>query len=162
MVEKFDNRVGKVTDHIFWLQRGNRYVIEGRTFFAMGGALSYDKQDRILIKNKYGIDVWWSEEIPSESEFNHAIDTIKKYNGTFDYIISHTCHEEGIKSCFDKIGRVYHSNGNETCRVQRFFDIYKNELSFKRWYFGHFHINAHTDKYSCLYEEIEKIHDEQQ
>ena len=41
-VEKFGSYVGKVSENVFYLQRGYVYTIQGKKFFTMGGALSRD------------------------------------------------------------------------------------------------------------------------
>ena len=54
--------VYKVTDKIYYLQRGKIYNIEGKRFLVLGGGLSIDKDERILGLN------WWKEEMWSYTE----------------------------------------------------------------------------------------------
>ena len=65
--------------NLFHLMRGELFTLEGHTFFTMGGAMSTDRWMR-----REGIS-WWSDEIPSEAEWQHAWETLDRagLNATF-------------------------------------------------------------------------------
>jgi hypothetical protein len=82
-IESFNGTVRKYSNSILLLERGETYIIGNNTFWVMGGALSIDKDRRILAVS------YWPQEIPSYSEMNHGIDTLHKLHGKVDYIITH-------------------------------------------------------------------------
>ena len=66
----FGADVFKISDSIYFLENGNIYTIEGKTFAVFGGALSIDREYRKLNKS------YWSEEIPSMEQRQKLIDNL--------------------------------------------------------------------------------------
>lgn len=66
-------RVQRLPDapNVIHLMRGEYYTIDGLTVWCMGGAESIDKATRTQ-----GIS-WWPEEIPSQKEMWHGMDTLE-------------------------------------------------------------------------------------
>lgn len=139
---------GKVNVHpmaknVIHLKRGEYYEIDGKTFWAMGGAASHDKEFRTPNFS------WWEEEIPSFEEMNYGIDVLENHNNKVDFILTHTMPDEMIplilKYSFDK------------CEPTRsyFNEIYKR-VDFKYWFCGHFHQDIRNDLYKMqiLYDKI--------
>jgi len=81
-VNMFGSVVGKVTESIFHLKRGNVYSINGKTFLTIGGGQSIDKQHRIENLS------WWPQELLSYQEQEHVFDTITKHPKV-DYVLTH-------------------------------------------------------------------------
>lgn len=142
---KFGSKVGKVSDKVFHLKRGEIYTIEDKTFFTFGGARSID------IENRIDHFSWWKEEEPNYVEYLHGIESLERVNYNTDYVLSHTCPI----SIFEKIKNLLPSwkleKGNDsTCLL---LEAYKEKLQFKNWLFGHFHIDVNIDdrKYVTLY-----------
>lgn len=80
---------GKVQVHpeasnVLRLMRGEVYEIEGKKFFAFGGAASHDKQYR-----KPNIS-WWEQEEASHEEMRNAKNNLKSHDYKVDYILTHT------------------------------------------------------------------------
>ena len=141
-VNKFGSTVQQLEENIFHLLRGNIYNINDKNFFVMGGALSIDKNNRIPRVS------WWKEEQPSKKELDHGLDNLKKNNNKVDYILTHTCSnkitEEVLKSSLQSL--FIHDP------LSKYFDVIDKKISYKRWFFGHFHIDIEiSDKYYCLY-----------
>ena len=65
------------------LCEGQVYQIDGKSFFTMGGAESYDKQFRIQ-----GIS-WWPQELPSEKEMREARANLLGQGMKVDYVVTH-------------------------------------------------------------------------
>lgn len=66
-----------------------------------------------------------------------------------DYVLSHTCSNLIMDNC-----RYY----KEKNHLNTFFDMLGEELKFKHWYFGHFHMNAKiNENYSVLYDHVIKL-----
>jgi DNA repair exonuclease SbcCD nuclease subunit len=159
-IEKFNGVVGQIRESIFHLKRGQIYTIDNKKFFTFGGALSIDKHMR-----KEGIS-WWKEESPSVEEENFGLDNLEKNQNTVDYVITHTapksivarmgygsvvCTIPPYSSAYTKEEAYMKYNDWTTTYLEH---IYQN-ISFKYWYFGHFHASKQiTEKFTCLYENI--------
>ena len=155
-VEMFGGIVGKYSDSIFHLKRGEYYTIDGNTFFVMGGGVSIDKQwrrDRIS---------WWQEEMPSAVEYSHALETLKKCNNEVDYVLTHTAPDHIREKILEDVVNLATDlpfKGRD--QLSAFLDmIVKDGLKFKHWYYGHYH-NPKTiydgNYYTCLYENIVRL-----
>lgn len=155
VIELYGGKAHKIRDNIYHLMRGEVYNIEDKKIFVMGGAYSIDKYMR-----KANIS-WWEQELPNDEEFKNAVANIKKVNNKVDYIISHTAPSEIIKL----MGFYPDIHDSE---LTGFFNWVMYETDFKRWYFGHWHIDEpfnfkHYGKEKCfraVYFDVLKI-DEQ-
>lgn len=146
IVEMYGNPTHEVLkDKIYHLMRGYKYTIENKTFFAMGGADSIDKHQRIA-----NVD-WWSEELPSNEEYERAFKTLDENNFTFDYIISH-CTSTYI---LNDISTCIHDKN----KLTNFFDSILSDLNYTKWYFAHYHFNRTSTMYNaeCLYLRLVEI-----
>ena len=150
--DKFGGKVGKVSDSIYHLKRGEVYTIAGKTFFTMGGAYSVDKLQRV---NHIS---WWKEEIPSHAEMEYGLSNLDKNGNKVDYILTHTSSREAIDEILrgTKFGiydllvdKVKDATVDYLTHVESIVD-------YKEWYFGHMHPDEifKWKKYTCLYEHI--------
>jgi len=148
--ERFGNGI------IYFLERGEIYTINNKTFFIFGGALSIDKEDRIL-----GLS-YWQQEIPSYNEFNYAMDKLDTVNWNVDYVLTHTCP---INIISEIINKTAYTEGKFKDPVSVFlFEVYKN-LKFREWHFGHFHVdkklvfetNNEKSVFQCHYKNISEL-----
>jgi hypothetical protein len=105
----------------------------------MGGASSIDKYLRTEGKT------WWKEELPSVDEINEAIDNLEKYNWSVDYVITHTTSRNILR----RMGFTQENN-----ILNSFFNMLEEDLSFKHWYFGHFHGDKNFGKRTLVYNKI--------
>lgn len=78
----------KIRPNVLHLMRGEVFNIEGRSFFVMGGGYSIDKYRRTERVS------WWHQEMPSEEEYNNALEDLRKVDFKVDYIITHTAPSE--------------------------------------------------------------------
>lgn len=157
-----------IRDSIVHLMRGQIFTLQGKRFFTMGGASSHDIQDGILslddplfkIKKKrldalggmYRIEhvSWWKEELPSDEEYQTAVDNFEKSGWKVDYIITHCCPT----SIQDIIGEELFQSD----RLTDFFEDIKNRCEFENWLFGHYHQNQRVDeRFVLLYEQIVEL-----
>lgn len=132
---RFGAPVRRIRDNIFWLQRGYIYTIQGKTFFTMGGAYSMDKARRLAYEEKYGVPIWFKEELPSDEEYRRAIRTLEEHNYQVDYILTHTAPASIIPRV---IGAYPDHHDRE---LTGFLDWVYHEVNFKKWFFGHFHVD---------------------
>lgn len=157
--EMFESDVGvfceSENNHTYHLRRGRMYEINGKKFFCFGGASSIDKEWRIIeeMKSNSYHTLWWEDETPTETEYDSAIDTLKKYDYKFDYFITHACNPD-LK---DFILGTYKKD---------FFDITEDMIGSIEWnikenngsylghFFGHYHMNCGSGKEHCLYDNI--------
>jgi len=155
-VEMFGSKVGKVNNSIYHLKRGNIYTIENKTFLALGGAASVDKNSRLFDEKIYKQKLWWDQELWTKKEENYCLDILDKNNWKVDYVISHTAPDKIIEDMFRDHWSFSQRFNDPTAR---FFDyLYsKANLIFKKWYFGHFHKNRELKKFRCLYGDIVRL-----
>ena len=145
--EEFWNggRIHRIRKNIIHLMRGQIFTIEGKKFFAMGGAYSIDRYMRTENIS------WWEQELPNNDEYNEAIENLEKNNMIVDYVITHTAPKEIIylmKKYPDS-----HELGLNSFLNYIYFDV-----EFKHWYCGHWHIDKEiTDKFRTLWFDINTL-----
>lgn len=138
--EKFGGKVQEITPSIYHLERGQVFTIEGKTFFTMGGASSHDKQNRTEHVS------WWQEEVPSRSEMDCAIDVLDANNWSVDYVLTH-CAPSSVQQLI--------SPWYERDAITNFLDRVCSGLQFKRWFFGHYHIDRMmNNQFVALYDKV--------
>ncbi len=160
----------RIRDNIYHLMRGYVFDIDGRKFFAFGGARSHDIEDGILDPSAYGPEEfkdicrswrrknrmfrvkgisWWEDELPEEEEMVRGVTSLTEVGMEVDFVISH-CAPQGIASLM---------GFTESDILTDYFEgLLSDGLTFKRWLFGHYHVNRQVlGKYICLYEQIIQI-----
>lgn len=140
-VTMYGGPVGFVSDEIFHLKRGNLYEVEGKKILAMGGATSISKN---------GVD-WWPREMPSEEEIRLLYTTVRQ-NRRVDYVVTHTCPlsvwGDIIVRCGLKVLDIDRS-------LEEHLEYVRQRLSFRKWYFGHFHMDKVIGKkFRAIYNDI--------
>lgn len=142
-IEMFGGTVRQIASSVFHLKRGQVLNIDGNSIFVMGGATSHDRHAR-----KEGTE-WWPEEIPSKEEFEQGLDALDACGWKVDYVITH-CTPRSIQIMIDK----YFINDDLTKYLERV----KEDLIFKKWYFGHYHMDKDmTDKFRLIYDDIIRL-----
>ena len=132
-------QVHRLTDSIVHLMRGHIFDISGSTFFVMGGCKSSQK--------------WWDKGLaykddePSADEIIFGYENLSKYNNTVDYVLTHNYNE--IRVPCDEM--------NSLGGMLGFLD---DNISFKAWYCGHWHINKKVDdKHFIVYDDLIPLKD---
>ena len=147
-------KVHQVRPHVLHLMRGQVFEISGLTFFVMGGAASHDISDGILdpvspnFKREYwfkrrtcqmfrvkGVS-WWPEELPSEEEYEEAVENLERAGWKVDYILTH-CAPTSIQQ---KLSADYTPD-----QLTDFLQTIKSRCEFRQWFFGHYHCNSVVD-----------------
>lgn len=148
-------KIHRISDSIIHLMRGQIYNIDNKTFFVMGGASSIDK-----IYRKENIS-WWKEELPSNKEYQEAMDNLDKHNMSIDYVLTHCCSDSIQRQIlYQHYLKNHIFQECQTDDLNRFFEHleYDFGLNFKHWYFGHYHETMKVDdKHTCLYDMIIEI-----
>jgi hypothetical protein len=125
--------------------RGEIFNIQGKTFFAMGGARSTDRHLRTPYKD------WWPNELPSKQEYDRAIDNLEESEWKVDYVITH-CADSHTLWLIDKF-----FNNDE---LTKFLGFIKQQyrLEYTQHYFGHYHLDEQIDdKNTAVYNKIIRV-----
>lgn len=141
---------GKVQPHpyaenIYHLMRGEVYKIDGKTFFAFGGASSHDKQYRTPNIS------WWEKELAQPDEKENALNNLAKHNYNVDFILSHTVPSSVINKFAEE--KIILPITDDT---SNFLENIKNKTNYKQWFSGHLHIEKYDkeSKLQVLYNSI--------
>lgn len=133
----------KFGERTYWLQRGCLYKIEDKNIFTFGGAISYDKERRIENLS------WWKEENPAEEEYALGERIFENNIYEIDYVITHDAPMSWV---------TYKYNINidiEEFKIHRVFEEWYQKIydkpKFKKWYFGHHHVEDTYDKLVAVY-----------
>ncbi|QTQ12785.1 metallophosphoesterase [Treponema parvum] len=138
--EMFGSIVLQVSDNIFYLKRGEIYLVEGKSFLALGGAVSDDKAYRIPHES------WWPQEEWTEKDKHSCISNVK--GRRVDYVLSHTGPSVGI-ACTDS----YYSNEKNLKELLKdsnvvFNDRLESIIEYDKWFFGHWHSDWGYEHYA--------------
>lgn len=141
IVTHFGAKCRQYSKNIFFVENNEILTIEGKTFYCFGGATSVDKAWRRPYVS------WWPQENPSSEDYAK----LSKLQGTaVDYVVTHTAPNSIVK-LFDKYI-------NDECPTRRLLDGVMELISFKHWYFGHFHNDLEvTPKFSMLYQTLKEV-----
>lgn len=162
-----------VRDKIIHLMRGQVFTIEDKTFFTMGGASSHDIQGGILDRDDLfyseerrkaitrnlpfrviGLD-WWKEELPAEDELQEGLSNLSQMGYQIDYVISH-CASNRVQNMLCDVSGM--ETNNRVCEIDiltDYFDILENDLQYKQWFCGHYHVDVRlNEKHTIIYNQI--------
>ena len=162
-------KVHEIRPHVLHLMRGEIYEIEGKKFFAFGGASSHDIQHGIIDsadedwrdqcrhldrQGKYMYRIkglsWWPEELPSDEEMVNGVRNLGKHGWKVDFIITHT----PPASIVAILGHGLY----EQDVLTRYLEEIRGKMIFKKHFFGHMHDNRNlNDRDVLLYEQIIRI-----
>jgi len=155
--EMFGDKVGIIAHSVFHLKRGICYRINGRKILTIGGAHSHDREYR-----EWGRSMWKEEEITTEN-INDAIEAVESVMFDVDYVLTHCAPVEFAKFALPfEIMHLFtpdHSEENLSWFKQA------SQLTFKHWYFGHYHTNTDDPfmgQWTCLYNKIVELTDEEE
>ena len=138
-------RIHRIRQNIIHLMRGQVFEIDGKTFFTMGGAYSIDRYMRFE-----GLS-YWKEELPDNSEYREASESLKEHGFNVDYILTHTAPREIIRW----MGKYPDAHDME---LTGFLEWVMHEAEFKKWFFGHWHIDKEFhEKFRALYFDVIQI-----
>ena len=169
-VDFHGGKAHKIRDNVYHLMRGYIFEIEGKKFFAFGGASSHDISDGILDESDFSSYrsflkkvrqmedenkmfrinhlSWWKEELPTQQEMNFGLQTLLENNNSVDYVITHCCPQSIASIC----------GFREPDVLTKYFNDIDRKIEFKKWFFGHYHNDIQIlDKYVMLYHQIERI-----
>lgn len=136
-----------IRDSVIHLMRGEMFDIDGDLYFAMGGAMSIDRDCRIVGES------WWASEIPSDEEKAHAIETLDEYGWYCDYVLTHDCPANVKFELGCRVGTTYVPDA-----YSEWLQYIADNLTFTRWFFGHYHEDYASvgigGKWTALYDYV--------
>ena len=151
-VRLFGAPVGKVTDHVYHLRRGEIYEIEGHSFFCMGGATSIDRHRRSEGES------WRPAENVTKEEFRHGLDNLKRHGSAVDYVLTHTPPRKiGLEMFPGERGDPHYADPTADK-----LDTVLRRIKFKRWFFGHMHFNCRIQsdpRFVALFDKVIRLGD---
>jgi hypothetical protein len=133
MCDRFGGKVRQIEPNIFYLPRGQIYLFNDKTVFAMGGGEDPNAQltDDEFSESKH-------PEIPTKTEMLTAVENLERISYSPDYIIT---HEPPSKVRDFMLMSDTATSGPTALRA--FFDELTTEAKYTRWFFG----SMHTDKH---------------
>lgn len=136
--------VHRISDHLYHLERGQIFNIEGHNIFTFGGGESPDKDMRIESGK------WWREEIPSPAEMAAGAEKLDECDRKIDYILSHEPPSKVKSAILLRRGESENIN-----KLNGYFDQISRLCEFKHWYFGSLHEDRMiTQKHSCVFKKL--------
>lgn len=163
-----------VRDKVILLERGQIFEIEGHTFFIFGGASSHDIDGGILDRNDPEFhekkrkanrrgescrilhESWWPQELPSEEEMQEGIHNLEQVDYKVDYVITHCCSTQLQEQMNSLKGRKLQADV-----MTEYFSQLEEKLQYKKWFFGHYHLDMEVDeKHQLLYHAIMPLEEE--
>lgn len=165
--KRYEGKVHVLRPSVLHLMRGEVFEIQGKKFFAFGGASSHDVSDGIIdgtnpnwkkIAKMYqgmgrylyrvkGIS-WWEQELPSEEEMQNGRENMKEHGYKVDYVLTHT----PPKGTLQRMGVDIFDSLTEYLEDIRYLTDYSY------WFSGHMHEDRKiTDKDIVLFTTINQI-----
>lgn len=143
VTEWHGGKVHMVTSSLIHLMNGQVYDLCGKKVFVMGGAETSDKERR-----KEGVS-WWSHELPTSEEYDEALENLSMHGNKVDLIFTHCAPETTVTNMFMPKMSVRKLND-----LTSFLDMIAQTISFKDWYFGHYHEESDKGKFHLLYNSV--------
>ena len=168
MEEWNGGKIHRIRPSVIHLMRGQVFELEDKKIFTFGGAGSHDIDGGILepddpnYKNKkrrldkewkpYRVNhlSWWKEELPSEAEMEEGRKNLRRHDHTVDFIVTHCCASGTVGMLRD--------GSYKTDRLTDYLEELKGAVTYKKWFFGHYHDNRNVSADELLlWEQIIRI-----
>lgn len=161
-------KVHKIRPSVYHMMRGQVFKIDEKKIFTFGGAQSHDIDGGILepddpdfIKKKKELNLgwkpyrinhisWWKQELPSVEEMQEGRRNLAMHDNKVDYIVTHCCSSST---------QVLLGSGiYKPDILTDYLEEIKQNVKFKKWFFGHYHVNYNVNAEEILiYEQIIRI-----
>ncbi len=169
--KRYGGNVRMIRPSVCMLETGV-FRLNGYTCFVYGGAESHDTEGGILKLSDYpnkaqykrafeekkragksfrvkGLS-WWEQEIPDSLTEQLAEKALEECGWNVDFVFTHDC-PSGL---LEMIGADQRSS-----RVNEFLQTVQERLTFRQWFFGHYHKNMEfmDQRFHLLYDAIIRI-----
>lgn len=126
---------------------GEVYEFNGYQCLVIGGAYSVDKHYRLAMGYK-----WFSDEQPSDEIKAYVQKQLAYLDYKVDVVLSHT-------TPYNYMPREMFLSGVDQNRVDNSTELWlqeiENQLTYQKWYCGHFHCEKKIDKIEIKFENID-------
>lgn len=135
--------------NLLFAKDGEIYTLNDKRCMAIGGAYSVDKNYRLLVRMP-----WFESEQPSKEIKQYVEKQLEANNWTVDYIFSHTCpyKYEPTDLFLDFIDQSEVDKSTE-----EWLTAIEKKMTYKKWYFGHFHENIQYVHAEMFFEMIKEL-----
>lgn len=133
--------------NLIFAKDGEIYDLEGNKAIVIGGAYSVDKYYRL----RNGLQ-WFEDEQPSDETKKRIMEELDSIDWNIDFVLTHTCPTKYIPTEAFLPGLDQSSVDRST---EDWLDEIENNLTYQKWYCGHWHIDKHIDKLSFLMHSVE-------
>ena len=130
---------------LLFAKDGEIFDLEGLRHLAIGGAYSVDKYYRLT----RGIN-WFPDEQPSEEIKQYVEEQIKEK--PFDIVLSHTCP---FKYEPTEVFLPMIDQSTVDSSTEQWLDDIEENIEYKAWFCGHWHIDKRIDKMHFLFHSFE-------
>lgn len=145
-VEFAGGKARQISGNLYELLRGEVYMVEEKRIFAFGGGVSDDEHLREEGKT------WWREELPTEQEYEAAIERLSEYGNQVDYIVTHDA-SAAIRQ-FLNMGQ----EDSEIGKIHAFLNVISKKIKFKAWFFGRYHQDKLIPpRYYAMFQSVLKV-----
>lgn len=132
--------------NIIFLKDGAEYEI-GSRILAIGGAYSVDKDYRLMNGLR-----WFEDEQLTAQECSEILDRVK--GRSYDLVLTHTCPFEW-QPTERFLPSVDQSKTDKS--MELFLGLLERAITYRKWYFAHYHGNKSMGKYEMLFEKIKPL-----
>lgn len=138
-VDLYQAKGYKIDHNIYCLKRGEIYMIDAKSVFALGGGLPpYEDQPEEL-----------PTSMPTDDELKYAVDNLQSRRKRVDLIVTHEA-PASVKRLIDRSAAVNDLN--------IFLDTVMKNTHYGKWFFGALHQDRQvSDQLICVFEEVHKI-----
>ena len=128
-------------DKIYYIRRGEVPEIEDKKLLCFGGCDSYDP------------DIVFSENDPTQADFDNCTENLAKHNNSVDFILTHMPS--------GRINRFINLDSNFSSECMDFFDVLSHNIQYTKWYFGCMHIDKYiSPKVQAVYTNVVPLWEE--
>lgn len=133
--------------NLVFAKDGEVYDFNGNSALVVGGAYSTDKQYRL--ENGWR---WFYDEQPTP-EIKSSVDALVSHRNHFDFVFTHTCPLSFVTTNAI-VDRLYDDSDTST---EEWLDSVREQITFGRWYCGHWHKDKDCGNVRFMYNDIEEL-----
>lgn len=134
--------------NLIFAKDGEVYNFNGKSVLVIGGAYSVDKYYRL--QRGYS---WFEDEQPSD-ELKEKINKMILTRNSFDFVFTHTCP---INVMPRHLFLSFVDQSTVDNSTENWLQYVADNISFERWFYGHYHGEWKIDKYTLMFENYEQL-----
>lgn len=135
--------------NILFAKDGEIYDLDGKKTVVIGGAYSVDKEIRLLRGWS-----WFEDEQPSKEIKDYVEKQLGKLNWHVDIVLSHTVP---LKYEPIEVFMSFVDQRKVDKSTEEWLDHIEENLSYKKWYAGHYHTEKKIDKLEIMFENFDEF-----